>query len=147
MRPIALTCLAAMIAFAAPALAEPETDLERQAMMAQRFEPFDGAGGPDWETAFPAPFVRAVAEGKPDSVRIPLKTGAYMIVVLCNCGSMQVSLVGPGGVETKPLRAGEQAAMYSLDVPKDGEWLTGVDMGDCGEKTCDFAVKVWRKKS
>lgn len=132
---------------AAPALAAPETDLERQAAMALRFEPFDGAGGPDWETAFPAPFVRAVAAGKPDAAPLPLKAGSYMIVVLCDCGSMDVTLVGPGKQEIQALRKSDQAAMYSLNVAADSDWLAGVDMGDCDEKACDFAVKVWRKKS
>ena len=145
-RTVILSLAASLIASSA-ALAEPETDLERLAAIAQRFEPFDGAGGPDWETAFPMPFVRSVAEGKADAAPLPLKTGSYMIVVLCNCGSMDVALVGPGGKEIAPLRKGEQASMYSLDVDADSDWLAGVDMGDCAENDCDFAVKVWRKKT
>ena len=132
---------------ASAAGAATEQDLERQAAMAQRFEPFDSAGGPGWETAFPTPFFRTVASGKPEAVPLGLKPGAYMVVVLCNCRSMEVTLVGPGQATIAPLRSSEQAAMYSLDVPVAADYLAGVDMGVCDEAQCDFAVKVYRKTS
>ena len=138
----ALTLLSAPLARAAP-----EPDIERQAAMAQRFEPFDGAGGPGWTTAFPTPFFRAVASGKPEAVPLRLRPGAYMIVVLCNCQSMEVTLVGPGETTIAPLKSGDQAAMYSLDVKDGADYLAGVDMGACSEAQCDFAVKVYRKES
>jgi hypothetical protein len=128
------------------ARAEPEQDLERQAAMTQRFDPFDKGGGPDWEAAFPTPFLRQVASGKPEGVSLPLKRGSYMIVVLCNCGSMQVSLLDQSGANIAPLKVSDQAAMYSLDVAADGPYLAGIDMGECDEKACDFGVKVYRKK-
>jgi hypothetical protein len=144
-REIWLAGLAALF-LATPALAEPETDIERQAEMAQRFEPFDSMPGPGWEAAFPTPFIRQVASGKPDSVTVPLKPGAYMVVVLCNCVSMDVSLFGPDRKAMPSLRSSDQASMYSLDVAAPAEYLTGVEMGDCNDRTCDFAVKVYRKK-
>jgi hypothetical protein len=132
---------------ASPALAEPEQDLARQTLMVQRFEVFDKGGGSDWEAAFPAPFVRAVAQGTPEPVMFPLKPGAYMIVVLCNCQAMAVSLLDAKGTTIAPLRSNDQAAMYSLDVDSAGDYLTGIDMNGCGDKTCDVGVKVYRKKS
>ena len=115
--------------------------------MAQRFAPFDSGGGPDWENAFPTPFLRTVGAGKPEPVAFSLKPGAYMIVVLCNCTSMAVTLVDAKGATVEPLRSNQQAAMYSLDVAAAGKYLTGIDMGECDEKACDVGVKVYRKKS
>ena len=127
--------------------AAPEQDLEREAAMAQRFAPFDSGGGPDWENAFPTPFLRTVGAGKPEPVAFSLKPGAYMIVVLCNCRSMKVSLVDTKGNTIAPLRINDQAAMYSLDVTAAGDYLTGIDMGGCDEKACDVGIKVYRKKT
>src|SRR5579862_7395312 len=120
------------------AAAEPENDLERQAAMAQRFTPFDSGGGPDWENAFPTPFIRSVPAGEPEPVQFELKPGSYMIVVLCNCRVMKVTLVDSRGTTIAPLRSNDQAAMYSLDVAALGNFLTGIDMGDCDEKDCDI---------
>jgi hypothetical protein len=139
---------AVLTALAAQAVrAEPEQDLERQAAMAQRFDVFDKGGGQGWENAFPAPFVRAVPAGKSEPVPYSLKPGAYMIVVLCNCRSMKVTLVDANGKKTEPLRSNEQAAMYSLDVADDAGYLTGIDMAECDEDACDVGIKVYRKKS
>ncbi len=133
---------------AAPAVrAEPEEDLERQAVMAQRFVPFDSGGGEGWENAFPTPIFRQAATGKPEGVPLALKAGSYMIVVLCNCQAMDVTLVAHSGDMIAPLRKNDQAAMYSIDVPAAGDYLVGVDMNDCDEKACDIGVKVYRKKS
>jgi hypothetical protein len=129
------------------ARAEPEEDLERQVAMAQRFEPFDTGGGPGWENAFATPFVRSVAAGKPEPVTFTLKPGAYMVVVLCNCQQMAVSLLDAKGKTIIPLRTNEQAAMYSLDVAEAGLYLAGIDMDECDDKACDVGVKVYRKKS
>ena len=142
-----LAFAAASMLAAGPVLAAPEQDMERQASMALRFEPFDKGGGPDWSPAFPAPFFRTVAAGKPEPVPLQLKPGAYMIVVLCNCTSMAVTLVDAKGATVEPLRSNQQAAMYSLDVAAAGKYLTGIDMGECDEKACDVGVKVYRKKS
>ncbi len=137
-----------LLAHLAPlAHAEPEPDLERQAAMAERFAPFDSGGGPGWENAFATPEFRLVPAGKPEGVTLSLQPGAYMVVVLCNCQTMEVTLVAPGGATIAPLRSNEQGAMYSLDVPAAGDYLTGVDMGDCEEDACDIAVKVYRKKT
>jgi hypothetical protein len=150
MKTSALAGLAGLMiaALAASTLhAAPEKDLEREAAMAQRFAPFDSGGGPDWENAFPTPFMRAIPAGKPEPVPFSLKPGAYMIVVLCNCQSMKVTLVDTQGNTFAPLRSNEQAAMYSLDVSKAGDYLTGIDMGGCDEKACDVGIKVYRKKT
>ena len=56
-------------------------------------------------------------------------------------------LIGPGGTKVEPMRHSDQAAMYSLDVTVAGDYLTGIDMGECGEKQCDLAVKVYKKKA
>jgi hypothetical protein len=132
---------------ASSAGAEPESDLERQAAMAQRFAPFDTGGGPGWENAFQTPFIRQVAAGQPEPVQFALKPGVYMIVVLCNCKTMKVTLVNSGGTTLTPIRSSDQGAMYSLEVVTAGEYLTGIDMGDCDEKACDIGVKVYHKKS
>lgn len=128
------------------ARAEPEDDMMKQAELAGRFDPFDKAAGAEWAPAFPTPFYRkAPAEG-PEAVPLRLSPGAYMIVVLCDCANMDVTLLAPGGARIEPVRKNEQGAMYSLDAPAAGDYLAGIDMGECGEKTCDLAVKVYRKK-
>jgi hypothetical protein len=142
----AISSLAVVLTTTAPH-AEPQQDLERQAVMAQRFTPFDSGGGPDWENAFATPFYRVVAAGQPEPVPFSLKPGAYMIVVLCNCRSMKVTLVDRKGTTFAPLRSNEQAAMYSLDVADAGDYLAGIDMAECEEKACDVGVKVYRKKA
>jgi hypothetical protein len=142
-----LAFAAASMLAAGPVLAAPEQDMERQASMALRFEPFDKGGGSDWSPAFPAPFFRTVAAGKPEPVPLQLKPGAYMIVVLCNCKAMEVTLVTADGSTITPLRSNEQGAMYSLDVKDAGGYLAGIDMDACDEASCDFAIKVYRKKA
>jgi hypothetical protein len=132
---------------ASAAAADPEDDITRQAALANRFEPFDRAAGSDWAPAFPTPFFRKAPSGGPEAVPLALKPGAYMVVVLCNCADMDVTLLGPGGTKIEPVRHNEQGAMYSLDVAVAGDYLTGVDMGECGAKQCDLAVKVYKKKS
>ncbi len=127
--------------------AEPETDIERQAAMTSRFTPFDSGGGPGWENAFQTPFIRQVAAGQPEPVQFALKPGVYMVVVLCNCKTMKVTLVNSQGATLTPVRSSDQGAMYSLEVVAQGEYLTGIDMGDCDEKACDIGVKVYHKKS
>lgn len=142
-----ITCallISALWATAAPA--EPETDMTVQAQLATRFDPFDKAAGEEWEPAFPTPFYRKTPQGSPEAVPLSLPAGAYMIVVLCNCSSMDVTLIGPGGTKIEPMRHNDQGAMYSLDVAVAGDYLTGVDMGDCDQAQCDLAVKVYRKK-
>ncbi len=138
--------LAAALA-AQVAAAEPETDSARQTALAGRFEPFDQAAGAEWEPAFPTPFYRKAPANGPEPVTLALAPGAYMVVVLCRCESMDVTLIGPGGTKVEPMRHSDQAAMYSLDVTVAGDYLTGIDMGECGEKQCDLAVKVYKKKA
>ena len=128
------------------ALAEPETDMTVQAQLAARFDPFDKAAGTGWEPAFPTPIYRKAPQGGPEAVPLSLQAGSYMIVVLCNCDSMDVSLIGPGGTKIEPIRHNDQGAMYSLDAAVAGDYLTGIDMGDCDSAKCDLAVKVYRKK-
>ncbi len=139
------TALAVLLG-AGPALADPLTDIEHQATMAKRFDPFDANKGAEWEQAFETPFFRTVAAGESDPVTLPLKRGAYMIVVLCNCDSMDVTLLSSDGMTIAPLKSNQQSAMYSLDAPADGDYLVGIDMSECGESTCDLAVKAYRKK-
>ncbi len=134
-----------LAAMATSAVAAPEADVVGQASLAQRFEPFDQAAGEDWAPAYPTPFFRQAATGQPEAVPLTLQPGAYMVVVLCNCGSMDVTLVGPGGSTIAPARSDDHGAMYSLDVPAAGDYLTGIDMNDCDGK-CDIAVKVYRRK-
>ncbi len=141
-----LAAAAALLLGACPALADPQTDLERQAAMAKRFDPFDANKGPEWENALPTPLFRRVAEGASDPVDLPLKRGAYMIVVLCNCDAMDVTLLTPDGTALPPLKSNQQSAMYSLDAPADGDYLVGVDMTECGEDPCDLAIKPYRKR-
>ena len=141
-----LAALAAALIGTVPARADPQTDIERQATMAKRFDPFDANKGPEWGPAFPTPFFRSLAAGDSDPVDVPLTRGAYMIVVLCNCDSMDVTLLGPDGATIAPLKSNQQSAMYSLDVVADGPYLAGVDMTECAEDPCDFAIKAYRRK-
>lgn len=131
---------------AGAASAAPQPDPGRIAAMAQRFEPFDKSGQQGWEALSTQPVVRTAPEGGNDAVQFDLKPGSYMIVALCNCDQMDVTLVRPDASEPRPARSSDQAAMYSIDVTAPGTYLTGVDMGACSEKSCDFGVKVWRKK-
>ncbi len=146
MRRAIFAALALSALMAAGARAAPQEDPDRQLAMAQRLQPFDAPGSDGWEQAFPYPFYRDAASGESDSVTMQLAPGAYMIVGLCNCASMDITLVGPGGTTIQPVRSNDQGAMYSLDVPAAGPYLVGIDMGDCVDKTCDIAVKAWRKK-
>ena len=141
---LAAPVLTALAAFGARA--EPETDLTRQAAMAERFEPFDKATGSDWEPAFPFPFFRSSAEAGVDSVSLLLKPGAYTVVVLCNCEKIQVALHPPDGSASPPARSNDQGAMYTLDVAAAGEFVVSTNMDTCAEDACNFAVKAYRKK-
>ncbi len=146
MRRAIYTGLALSLLLASAVRAAPEEDPSRQVAMAERLQPFDSAGGDDWEPAFQFPFYRDAASGESDAVTMSLTPGAYMIVTLCNCQTMEVTLVGPGGVTIQPVRTNDQGAMYSLDAPVAGPYLVGIDMGDCEDKVCDIAVKAYRKK-
>ncbi len=141
-----LAGLAILALSPAAALAEEETDLVRQAALAERFTPFESAGGAEWEGAFATPFFRAAEAGGKDAVQMELQPGAYMIVALCNCESMDVTLVAPDVQVLQPVRFSEQAAMYSVDVGKGGIYLAGIDMAECAEAKCGFAIKAYRRK-
>ena len=118
----------------------------RAELMARRFAPFDKAAGTQWAADPPEPILKSLANATKDAFNVALTPGSYMLVVLCNCQIMDVTLVGPDGAAVPPSRSNEQAAMYSLDVAKAGDWLAGVDMNDCAQTTCGVAVKVYRKK-
>ena len=137
---------ATLLIAAAAAEAAPETDIMRQAAMAKRFDPFDANVGAEWEQAFPSPRFQTLAAGDSEPVTLELKRGAYMIVVLCNCDSMDVTLLAPDGSPIAPLKSNQQSAMYSVDAAADGAYLTGIDMSECAEASCDLAVKAYRKK-
>jgi hypothetical protein len=141
-----LMLMAGLLLTAEAALAAPEEDQARIAAIGERFKVFDKTAETGWETVFPAPMVRTAAAGGADAVQFDLKPGSYMIVALCQCEQMDVTLVGPDASEHPPLRSNDQGAMYAVDVTAAGTFLTGVDMGSCTAKSCDFAVKVWRKK-
>ena len=142
-----IVCTALTLAVcAAVARAEPEDDPAAPAKFATRLEAFDKAAGTEWEAAFPAPFYRKAPADGPEQMNLTLKPGSYMVVVLCQCAQMDVSLISPSGAKVEPLRKSDQAAMYSLDVASAGDYLTGVDMGECGSGQCDLAIKVYRKK-
>ncbi len=144
-RLIAATLAIGVLAVTA-ARASVEEDMTRQAAMAERFAPFDNAGGDDWEPAFPFPTFRSAAVGEVDSSPMTLEPGAYRVVVLCNCEKMEVVLFQPDGKEALADRSGDQAAMYALDVPAAGQFVVGAQMEGCQEDRCDFAFKTWRKK-
>jgi hypothetical protein len=130
----------------ASARAEPDEDLTRQAAMAERFEPFDKAGGPDWEAAFPFPFFRSAGVGDVDAVFLTLKPGAYTVVVLCNCSKLTIALHPPDGSTTPPARTNDEGAMYTLDVASAGQYVVSTKMDDCQAEPCSYAVKAYRKK-
>ncbi len=90
--------------------------------------------------------MREVAASENDAVPMQLSAGAYMIVALCDCDLMDVTLVRPDGSVVQPARVSDQGAMYSLEATASGSYLAGIDMGACEEPTCRVAVKVYRKK-
>jgi hypothetical protein len=144
MQALVLTAIALALAAAPAARAAELTDAARQAAFAADLKPFDAMQSQGWQGS--PPLYRTTAEGKPDGVRFALQPGSYMIVAKCHCEQMDVTLVTPDAAEPKPLRASAQAALYSLDVTAPGTYLTGVDMDACQAKSCDFVVKVYRKK-
>ena len=114
----------------------------------ERFAPFDQQADSDgWESIAAEPVYSAVAVGKPEGAPMTLQPGAYKVVVLCDCAMMEVTLLKPDSTAVAPERSDEHGAMYSLDVPSAGAYLTGIDMNDCGSAKCDVGVKVYRKKS
>ena len=143
---LAAGALAAGALASSAAVAAGEDDMTRQAAMAARFAPFDGATGSEWEAAFEFPTFRSAAVGEVDSSPFKLQPGAYRVVVLCNCTKMEVALFQPDGQEALPDRSNEQAAMYALDVPAAGQFVVGVQMQDCPGDRCDYAFKTYRKK-
>ena len=138
---------AAAIFLVSAAAAAAADDTAQTAVLVQRFEPFDQAAGDGWEATTPDPLYLAAATDKSAGAPLTLQPGAYRIVVLCNCNSMQVTLVGPDSATLPPERSDTHGAMYSLDVHAAGAYLAGIDMDDCAEKTCAIGVKVYRKKA
>ena len=143
---VAVGALCATGASAARA-AGGEEDMTRQAAMAERFAPFDKVTGTEWQSAFPFPTFRTAAVGEVDSSPVMLQTGAYRVVVLCNCTKMEVALFMPDGKEALADRSNEQAAMYAIDSPAPGQFVVGVQMQDCPEDSCDYAFKIYQKKN
>ena len=139
--------VSALFAAGAPAVraAGSEEDMTRQAAMATRFAPFDNVTGTEWQPAFPFPSFRNAAVGEVDSSPVTLQTGAYRVVVLCNCTKMEVALFLPDGKEALADRTNDQAAMYAIDAPAPGQFVVGVQMQDCPEDACDYAFKVYKK--
>ncbi len=133
--------LAASVASAAPGDEEGQ-----KAALVERFTPFDQAAQGAWEATTPEPLYLAAATDKSVAAPLTLKPGAYRVVVLCDCGQMEVTLVGPDSSPLPSERADDRRAMYSLDVHAAGAYLAGIDMNDCGQAKCEIAVKVYRKK-
>ena len=138
--------MAAVLALVGAPLAQAAevVDPARQAALGEDMKPFDSMQAQGWETAAVA--FRSTPQDEPDAATFELKPGAYTIVAKCHCDQMDVTLVAPNANKLPPLRSSAQAAMFSLDVPAAGTYLAGVDMNLCQAKTCDFVVKVYRKK-
>ncbi len=135
------TVLAAQGAPAA-ALADPAPSQ----VLADRFAPFDQAAQDGWEAATPTPLLLYGAVDKPAGAPLSLQPGSYRIVVLCDCNMMEVTVLRPDNTKVPAERSDDHGAMYSLDVPDAGAYLTGVDMDDCAQAQCPIGVKVYRKK-
>ena len=138
--------LGAMALLASAASAVAADDAGQTAVLAQRFQPFDQAAQDGWEATTAEPLYLAAATDKSAGAPLTLEPGAYRIVVLCNCNSMQVTLVGPDTATVAPERSDTHGAMYSLDVHAAGAYLAGIDMDDCGVAQCAIGVKVYKKK-
>jgi hypothetical protein len=129
----------------APALALAQGDGRK--VVSDRFTPFDKAAESDgWASISPQPIFASVAVNKPEGSPMTLQAGSYRVVVLCNCNAMEVTLMRPDNSTVPPERSDDHGAMYSLDVPAPGVYLTGIDMDDCAKAACEVAVKVYRKK-
>lgn len=145
MRGLVLAIASSALLASSAAVAAPEEDTARQAIIAGRFQPFDAMTSQGWSAAFPFPFFRNAAAGESDSVSLVLKPGAYRVVVLCNCDKIDVALKTPANTVPDPDRRNDQGAMYSLDVPATGEFEISTTLRACQEARCDFAVKAYRK--
>ena len=137
---------AAAILAASAASAAPGDEESQQATLVERFMPFDQVAEDGWAPVTSAPLYLAVATDKPAGAPLTLQPGAYRVVVLCDCGQMEVTLVGPDGASVPSERSDDHRAMYSLDVHAAGAYLAGIDMNDCGYAKCEVGVKVYRKK-
>ena len=135
------TALAAQAAAAEPPLAAAPPQV-----LAERFAPFDEAAQDGWEVTTPAPLILYATVDKPAAAPLTLQPGAYRVVVLCDCNMMEVSLLRPDTTAVPAERSDDHGAMYSLDVPTAGSYLTGIDMDDCAQAKCPIGVKVYRKK-
>jgi hypothetical protein len=139
----AILGMAAALA-ASPALAQGDA----RHVVTDRFTPFDQAAESDgWESISPQPIYTSVAVNKPQGSPMTLQPGSYRVVVLCDCNMMEVTLVRPDNSPVPPERSDDHGAMYSLDVPVAGAYLTGIDMDDCPRAACEVAVKVYRKRA
>ena len=137
---------ATAILTASAAAAAPGDEESQKAALAERFMPFDQAAQDGWEPAAPDPVYLTAASDKSAAAPLTLKPGAYRVVVLCDCGQMEVTLVGPDSAPVPSERSDDRRAMYSLDVHAAGAYLAGIDMNDCGYAKCEIGVKVYRKK-
>ncbi len=137
---------AAAILAASAASAAPGDEATQQATLVESFAPFDQAAGDGWAATTPTPLYLLAATDKSAGAPLTLQPGAYRVVVLCDCGQMEVTLVGPDSSTVPPERSDDRRVMYTLDVHAAGAYLAGVDMDDCGYAKCVIAVKVYRKK-
>ena len=133
--------LAAQAAAAAPLVGATPAQV-----LTERFAPFDQAAEDGWEVTTPAPLLISASVDKPAGAPLTLQPGAYRIVVLCDCDMMEVTLLRPDSTAVPAERSDDHGAMYSLDVSAAGSYLTGIDMDDCAQATCQIGVKVYRKK-
>ncbi len=115
-------------------------------VLLEHMAPFDKAAEDGWQALAPVPIYASVAVGTPEGAPLSLQPGAYRVVVLCDCGTMEVTLLRPDNSPVPAERSDDHGAMFSFDVPTAGAYLTGLDMQDCGQPKCDVALKVYRKK-
>ena len=138
----AILALAAALA-ASPAWAQDEV---RHAA-ADGFAPFDQQADSDgWVSISPQPLYLTAGVDKPAGAPLTLQPGSYRIVVICDCGMMEVTMLRPDNSPIAAERSDDRRAMYSVDVPTAGAYLAGIDMDDCSKAECEVALKVYRKK-
>ena len=138
--------MAASTAFAAPLKLAADSPADDHQLLADGFAPFDDQAAKDgWAAVTPDPAYLTAGTGKPTGAPLTLKPGAYRVVVLCGCNMMEVTLLRPDNSPVAAERSDDRRAMYSLDVPTAGAYLTGIDMDDCPKLECAIGVKVYRK--
>ena len=137
---------AAAILVASAALAAPGDEASQQTALVDRFMPFDQAAGDDWAATTQTPLYLSAAADKSAGAPLTLQPGAYRVVVLCDCGQMEVTLVGPDGAAVPAERSDERRARPGCTWRAAAAYLAGVDMDECDYAKCAVGVKVYRKK-